>query len=374
MPRVLLLGHGFMGRAHAHAYNAAPEFFDLTERPELSLVYGRDTNSLRSFASHFGFKGIASELEKALSSSSYDILDNCLPNHLHANPTIAALNNGKSVLVEKPMALNVEEAQEMVKAYERAGKGVKAMVGFNYRFLPAIALAKQLINEGKIGNVTEFRAAYLHESLARPNATAGWRQQREYAGTGALGDLGSHVIDMARYLVGEIKDVVAKLDVHRPELASSTGEKLKVTVDDAFRSLVNFTGGATGVIEASKVAPGMRNSFRFDVHGEKGTISFNLERPNELQLFSFGEDFSVQGFNTILAAGPSYPYSGGFWPEGHVLGWEHSVMIEVAHFVKSVEEDLSVEPGASLRDGLAVQKVIEAMQRSSEIGAWIPVH
>jgi len=363
--RVSVLGHGFIAKAHAHAYLTAPEFYEM-KKPELELVYGRDEKSLSDFARRFGFSAYSTDLSRSISEG--DVVDNCLPNHLHATPTLEALEKGKHVVLEKPMALSVKDAEEMVLAANKAG--VKAAIGFNYRFLPAISLAKKLIGEGRIGKVHEFRGAYLQEYLSNPNIPVaqsgvliGWRQRKELAGSGSLGDLGSHLIDMARYLVGEIREVVAQEQILYPERPTETGEKIRVEVDDAFSSLVKFDGGATGVIEASRVAPGMKNQQRIEVHGNKGSIAFNLERPNELSVYLEDEP-STAGFRTIIADDPHW------WPAGHVLGWEHSVVMEIAQFLRAVENDEPLYPMASFQDGLSVQKVLDTIERSARSGRW----
>ncbi len=367
--KISLLGHGFIAKAHANAYLVSPRFFQLSEEPELSVVYGRDLGSLKAFAKKFGFKTYTTDLTEAISMG--EVIDNCLPNHMHAAPTISALNNGKHVLLEKPMAMNAQEAREIVEASKKAGDDVKGMLAFNYRFLPAVALAKELIEEGRLGKVHEYRAAYLHESLTRPSARATWRQSRELSGTGALGDLGSHVIDMALYLLGAIKGIMGKTYTVKQELPSRDGTMVPQEVDDAFVALLSFTSGAYGVVEASKVSPGMKNFFRFEVHGSKGSLAFNLERPNELNFFTFDDEQKVSGFRTIIATDPSHPYGGIWWPPGHVLGWEHSIDIEIGHFLDCVANNKPIYPGATLEDGLLNQKIIDDISLSSEKGQWV---
>ncbi|MGC8601545.1 MAG: Gfo/Idh/MocA family protein [Thermoprotei archaeon] len=366
--KIALLGHGFIAKAHANAYLVSPRFFNLGEETELQVVYGRDIGSLKAFAKAFGFRDYTTDLKEAISSG--DVVDNCLPNYMHASPTIYALSMKKHILLEKPMAMSAKEAKDIVEAFKRAGDKLKAMVAFNYRFLPAIALARELIGEGRLGTVHEFRAAYLHESLARPNAVAGWRQNKEFSGTGALGDLGSHALDMARYLVGNVTEVMGSTYTVRKELPTADGGTVAQGVDDSFTSLLHFDGGAYGIVEASKVAPGMKNFFRIEIHGSKGTITFNLERPNELNFFTFDDERKVSGFKTIMATDPLHPYASLWWPPGHVLGWEHSIDIEVGHFMNCVINDKPIVPGATLEDGLANQKLIDAIQVSSEKKQW----
>ncbi|MFQ1020838.1 Gfo/Idh/MocA family protein [Tardisphaera saccharovorans] len=363
--KVALLGHGFIAKAHVRGFISATELYG-AEKPALEVVYGRRTDALSDFASRFGFNTYTTDLEKALSQG--DLVDNCLPNHLHAPVAIQAVERGKHVLLEKPMAVSVEQAEELVSVARR--QGVKASVGFNYRFLPAISLAKRLISEGRLGIVHTFRAAYLQSYLADPNTVVaesgtliGWRQKKELAGSGSLGDLGSHAIDLARYLIGDISHVVSQEKILYPERPTGSGEKIKIEVDDAFMALVKFAQGAFGSIEASRIAPGMKNQLRVEVHGNRGSIRFNLERPSELEVY-LEEEGDAKGFRDVIVDDPNW------WPPGHVLGWEHSVAIEVSHFLKAVQEDAPIYPAATFEDGLAVQKVLDAIDRSARSGRW----
>ncbi|MGC8601866.1 MAG: Gfo/Idh/MocA family protein [Thermoprotei archaeon] len=363
--RVALLGHGFIAKAHVRGFMSASQMYGV-KKPILQVVYGRRPEALSEFASRFGFDSYTTDLAQAIGQA--DLVDNCLPNHLHAPVTLEAVEKGKDVLLEKPMAVSVKQAEELVSAVRRSG--VRAAIGFNYRFLPAISLAKKLISEGRLGLIHTFRAAYLQSYLADPNTVVaesgtlvGWRQKKELAGSGSLGDLGSHAVDLARYLVGDIAEVVSQEKILYPERPTASGEKIKMEVDDAFMALVKFRQGAMGSIEASRIAPGMKNQLRIEVHGNKGSVRFNLERPSELEVY-LEEEKDAKGFRDVIVDDPSW------WPFGHVLGWEHSVAIEVSHFMKVLEEDAPIYPAATFEDGLAAQKVIDAIDRSSRSGNW----
>ncbi len=360
--RIALLGHGFIAKAHARGFSGAAQFYDV-EAPVLKVVYGRRAEALSDFAKRFGFEAFSTDMGEAIREA--DLVDVCLPNYLHAPAALQAIEEGKDVILEKPMAVSLKEAEDLASAARR--KGVMAVVGFNYRFLPAISLAKRLISEGRLGVIHTFRGTYLQGYLASPSAGSealvGWRQKKELAGSGSLGDLGSHVIDLARYLVGDVAQVVAQEKVLYPERPASGGAKLKVEVDDAFMALLKFKGGASGAIEASRIAAGMKNQLRVEVHGTKGSIRFNLERPSELNVY-LEDDDGIKGFRNVIVDDPRW------WPPGHVLGWEHSVEIEVAHVLEALERGSETSPAATFEDGLAVQRVIDAVERSSSSGSW----
>jgi len=366
---VSLLGHGFMGRAHAHALSVASHFYDV-EKPALACVYGRDLSSLVPFARRFGFSDKTSDLHRAISLADAVVI--ALPNSLHSGPSIEALGEGKHVLVEKPMAATLGEAVAMVDAARGAAKRRVAAVGFNYRFVPAVLRAKALVPG--LGRVYEFRASYLHQSLSNPQAPLGWRGMRELAGLGVLGDLGSHVFDMARFLVGDVEAVVGLTGRAAKERPGPSG-MVPVEVDEAFASLLRFKNGAYGTVEASKLALGRANSLRFEVYGERGSLSFDLERMNELEVVS--EDGSSE---RLLLTDPwsavsegatdvSLP-SGKTWPPGHPAGWEDAVVGQDAQFLRAASGQGELFPAASFDDGLAVQAIAEAVLRSESSGRW----
>ena len=367
-----LIGHGFMGRAHSLAWRNITLFTDSPLTPVLKAVAGRSEDALRGFAAKFGFERYYTDYRLMIKDPGIDIIDNVTPNYMHAEPTIEAMEAGKHVIVEKPMAMNSREAYEMVKVAERTG--VINMVAHNYRFVPAIVLARQLIGSGSLGRIYHFRALYLQQSLANPEAPMTWRLRREYAGYGTIADLGSHVIDLARYLIGEVISVNGTLyTFNRFRVNQATGVREEVNVDEGFTAMLRFENGAVGLIEASKLATGHYNSLIIEVNGSEGSIRFDLERINELEVH-LAKDGELSGFRRILVTQRTHPYLRFWWPPGHVLGWEHTFTHEVYHFLTRLAEGKDVAPeAANFRDGLRVMRIIEAIAESSEKGTWVNV-
>jgi predicted dehydrogenase len=290
---------------------------------------------------------------------------------LHRDPCIEAAEAGKHLLCEKPLAMNSKEAEEMYRAAERAR--VKHMVAFNYRFVPAIVLAKRLIEQGLIGKVLQFRGAYLQDWIMDPSFPLVWRLRREVAGSGALGDLGSHVFDLARYLVGEVNSVMgmASTFIEERPLPEDPTRKGRVTVDDAFISLVKFRNGAIGSVEATRFAAGCKNLLRIEIHGSEGTLVFNLERLNELEVYDARGDTTTRGYRRFLVTEPEHPYIKNWWPPGHIIGWEHTFVHEIHHLLECIVDDKPVAPqGATFYDGLKNNQILDAVLRSAETGKW----
>ena len=367
-----LIGHGFMGRAHSLAWRNITLFTDSPLTPVLKAVAGRSEDALRGFAAKFGFERYYTDYRLIIKDPGIDIIDNVTPNYMHAEPTIEAMEAGKHVIVEKPMAMNSREAYEMVRVAERTG--VINMVAHNYRFVPAIVLARQLIGSGSLGRIYHFRALYLQQSLANPETPMTWRLRREYAGYGTIADLGSHVIDLARYLIGEVVSVNGTLyTFNRFRVNQATGVREEVNVDEGFTAMLRFENGAVGLIEASKLATGHYNSLIIEVNGSEGSIRFDLERINELE-GHLAKDGELSGFRRILVTQRIHPYLRFWWPPGHVLGWEHTFTHEVYHFLTRLAEGKDVAPeAANFRDGLRVMRIIEAIAESSEKGTWVNV-
>jgi len=367
-----LIGHGFMGRAHSLAWRNITLFTDSPLTPVLKAVAGRSEDALRGFAARFGFERYYTDYRLMIKDPGIDIIDNVTPNYMHAEPTIEAMEAGKHVIVEKPMAMNSREAYEMVRVAERTG--VINMVAHNYRFVPAIVLARQLIGSGSLGRIYHFRALYLQQSLANPEAPMTWRLRREYAGYGTIADLGSHVIDLARYLIGEVVSVNGTLyTFNRFRVNQATGVREEVNVDEGFTAMLRFENGAFGLIEASKLATGHYNSLIIEVNGSEGSIRFDLERINELEVH-LAKDGELSGFRRILVTQRTHPYLRFWWPPGHVLGWEHTFTHEIYHFLTRLAEGKDVAPeAANFRDGLRVMRIIEAIAESSEKGTWVSV-
>ncbi|TKX74721.1 Gfo/Idh/MocA family oxidoreductase [Halorubrum sp. GN11_10-6_MGM] len=370
--KIGVLGYRFMGKAHANALARLPMFFpDAPEIVRHTLV-GRNEEELADAADRFGFAHTATDWEAAL--DEVDVFYNLGPNHVHAEPSIAALEEGVPVLCEKPLAPTVEEAATMRDA--AAAADVPAGTAFNYRFVPAIRYAKGLIEDGELGEIRQVRGRYLQDWLVDPDAPWAWRMDAEMAGSGALGDLGAHTIDLANFLVGDrvggIDRVSGQLTTfvdERPvyDENGDVAEYRDVTVDDAYAAQVDYESGATGSFEASRVAEGHKNDHTIAVHGSKGSLEFSLERLNELEVLREGN----RGYETVLVTEESDPYVDRWWPPGHVIGWEHTFVHENYEFLSAVAEGDTFEP--SFEDGYEIQRVLDAIGRSDERGERVAV-
>ncbi|MEM2790375.1 MAG: Gfo/Idh/MocA family oxidoreductase [Thermofilaceae archaeon] len=373
---VALLGYAFMGKAHSHAYKAVPHFFHPPPAiPELVVIYGRHEDRVREAARNYGFKRYTTDWRAAVRDPEVEIVDNSLPNNMHLEPTLEALEAGKHVLCEKPLARNAEEARVLRDAARRAK--VKAMVAFNYRFVPAVQLARQLVKSGVLGRIYHFRARYLQDWLVNPSAPLTWRLRAEEAGSGPLGDLGSHIIDLARFLVGEITAVtgVARTFIEERPLAEDPSKRGRVTVEDAFSATAEFENGAIGTLEASRFATGRKNYNNFEINGERGSIEFNLERLNELRVYlREWEEKGLTGWSTVLVTERRHPYIDRYWPPGHIIGWEHTFINEVYHFLNCIVKDEDVGPiGATFEDGYRCNVIMDAVLESAKTGKRITV-
>ena len=367
-----MLGYAFMGKAHTNAYIKMPIFFyPPPAKPKLVAIFGRTEERVKEAARRFGYKKYYTDWKELIKDPEVEVVDNGLPNSMHKDPCIMAAELGKHVFCEKPLARDAKEAEEMYRAVEKAK--VKHMVGFNYRFVPAIRLAKKLIDEGYIGKILQYRAVYLQEWIMDPNFPLVWRLRKDVAGSGALGDLGAHIIDLARFLVGEIDSVVGvmKTFIEERPLPEDPSKKGKVDVDDAFIALVKFENGVIGSIEASRFCAGRKNYERVEIHGSEGTIVFNLERFNELEVYTNKDPLDRRGFKNILVTESVHPFYDKWWPHGHVIGWEHTFIHEVYHFFDAIANDKPIEPwGATFYDGLRVNQIMDAIVRSAESGKW----
>jgi predicted dehydrogenase len=377
-----LIGYSFMGRAHSSAWRNVAAVFDTELVPALAVISGRHEGPLKDAAARLGWTDWTTDWRALVARDDVDVVDVSTPGNMHAEMAIAALEAGKHVLCEKPLANSVAEAEAMAEAARRvAPSGVKAMVGFNYRRLPALALASQLVVGGTIGRIRHVRAVYLQDWLIDPAFPLTWRLQRGLSGSGALGDLGAHIIDLARFVTGEeISEVSALLETfvkHRPEvgeadgLPATTGEgQGSVTVDDAAVFLGRLSGGGMATFEATRFATGRKNGLRFELNGERGSLGFDLERPNELELYE-SRDGRDAGFRRVLVTEGDHPYVSGWWPPGHVLGWDHSFVNEARDFLVAVETDGALSP--DFEDGLAVQRVLAAVETSASERCWVNV-
>ncbi|HUZ25254.1 MAG TPA: Gfo/Idh/MocA family oxidoreductase [Streptosporangiaceae bacterium] len=391
-----MVGYAFMGAAHSHAWRTAAHVFDLPLRPSMVALCGRDADAARAAARRLGWAAAETDWRALISRDDVQLVDICAPGDLHAQIAIAALDAGKHVLCEKPLASTEAEADAMAAAAARASaRGVRSMTGFNYRRVPALALARRLVRDGRIGRLRHVRASYLQDWLVDPAFPLTWRLQREQAGSGALGDLGSHIVDLAQYLTGDlitgVSAVAATFVGERPlpgarapaGTAPGAGAQAgaprtgPVTVDDA----VLFTarlgsqahgGGALASFEATRFASGRKNELRIELNGDRGSLAFNLERLNELQFYDHTQDAASAGFQTILVTEPGHPYLSGWWPPGHVLGWDATFTHEIADLVTDIAK--GADPTPSFADGLQVQRVLAAVERSAARDSrWTPV-
>ena len=362
-----MLGYAFMGKAHSHAMlNIAHMMYPPPAVPRLVGIAGRDEQAVAEAARRYGYSGYYTDWRAMLDNDDIQLFDNGGPNDTHAEPCIAAAESGKHILCEKPLARNADESQMMLEAVQKAG--VKNMVAFNYRFVPAIRQIRKLVDSGLLGQIYHFRAVYLQEwVMAHYNLPMIWRLQKSLAGSGALGDLGAHIIDLGRYLVGEVKSVSGMTRTFIEERPWGDGTMGKVDVDDAFTALLEFDNGAIGTVEASRFAAGRKNGQRIEINAEKASIVFNLERLNELEIFWVGDEpTEAQGFRNVLVSEPSHPWWENWWPQGHIIGWEHTFVHEITHLLDCIVNDSDVAPiGADFVDGYRNSVICDAILESA---------
>lgn len=362
-----MLGYAFMGKAHTNAFKKIPYMvYPPPAIPKLVAICGRNEEAVREAAKRYGYQRYTTDWKDLIRDENIQLFDNGGPNDAHAEPSIAAAQAGKHILCEKPLARNAREAAQMLEAVEKTG--VVHMVAHNYRFVPAIRLAYDLIRSGQLGEIYHFRAVYLQEWIMDPNFPFVWRLDKNVSGSGALGDLGSHIIDLARFLVGEPRKVsaLAKTFIkQRPVPGGGTGE---VTVDDAFVATVEFETGAIGTLEASRFCAGRKNHQVIEINGSKGTLVFNLERFNELEVFWKDEQpRETQGFHNVLVSESYHPFWKHWWPQGHIIGWEHTFVHEIAHLLDCIVNQKPVAPfGATFEDGYKNAVICDAILQSAE--------
>jgi predicted dehydrogenase len=360
-----MLGYAFMGKAHSNAYRTLTYMtWPPPLRPVLVGIAGRNEAAVAEAAKRYGFGSHVTDWRALVDDDRIGLFDNAGPNNLHSEPTIAAARNGKHVLCEKPLGRSADESYDIWQAAARAG--VKHMCAFNYRFVPAVRLAREMIEAGELGDIYHFRGRYLQEWIIDPQFERVWRLDRSVAGSGALGDLGAHVIDLARFLVGEISSVSGIARTFIPERPGGT-----VDVDDAFEATVEFESGAVGTIEASRFCRGRKNALTFEINGSKGSLVFELERLNELQvhLVDSRPVAHAQGFRQVLVSEADHPFWQWWWPHGHIIGWEHTFVHEIHHLLQAIATDGDVRPyGADFEDGYRAAEVCDAILRSSESG------
>jgi predicted dehydrogenase len=363
-----LVGYKFMGRAHSNAYRQVGRFFDLELSPRMRAICGRDEAGVKDAAAALGWEGYETDYRRLLERDDIDLVDVATPGNTHHEIAIAALEAGKHVLCEKPLANTLEEAREMLDAARAAG--TINMVCFNYRRAPAVQLAKKLVEEGRLGEIRHWRAVYLQDFILDPDFPLIWRFQRGVAGSGALGDLGAHLVDLAHFLVGPVTGVVgtAETFIRERPLEGDENERGPVTVDDAASFLARFENGAMGTFEVTRLAPGRKNRNSFEINGSKGSLAFDLERMNELQVYFDDDSPEARGLRTVMVTEPDHPYAGAWWPPGHIIGYEHTFV----HTVKDLLDGIAAgkSPAPTFEDGYRCQAVLDAVERSLESGTW----
>jgi predicted dehydrogenase len=373
-----LVGYKFMGRAHSNAYRQLPRFFDVDPVPRMAAICGRDEAGVRAAADSLGWESHETDYRRLVERDDVGLVDVVTPGNTHREIVLAALEAGKHVICEKPLANTLAEAGEMLAAAREAG--TINTVCFNYRRAPAVQLAKKLIDEGRLGTIRHWRATYLQDFIMDPEFPLIWRLRKELAGSGALGDIGAHIVDLSQFLLGGISEVVGMTETFIKErpleeasaggglLASGGAETGEVTVDDAAAFLVRFENGAMGTFEATRFAAGRRNKNAFEINGSKGSVAFNLERMNELEVFFVDDDADVQGFRTVNVTEPDHPFAGAWWPPGHILGYEHTFV----HTMKDLMDGIKAgeSPAPTFEDAYRVQAVLDAVERSAEGGGW----
>jgi predicted dehydrogenase len=370
-----MVGYAFMGRAHSQAWRTVGHFFELPFAPRMAAICGRDRAAVAAAAARLGWAAWETDWKRLVDRDDVELVDVCTPGSSHAEISIAALEAGKHVLCEKPLANTVDEARAMAAAAAGAAPaGVRAMVGFNFRRVPAVALARELVATGRLGAVRHVRAAYLASHAVDPELPLVWRLRAEEAGSGALGDLGAHAVDLAQHLAGDhVTGVSALTETFvRERPLPDGGGRGPVTVDDAALFVARFGGGALGSFEATRFATGHTEGLRVEVNGELGSVAWELGRLNELRLFDAADDPATQGFRRVQVTRAGHPYAGAWWPDGHTIGYEHTFTHEVRDLLVAIAAGR--DPAPSFADGLQVQQVLDAVQRSAAAGStWTEV-
>ncbi|WP_438941843.1 Gfo/Idh/MocA family protein [Naasia lichenicola] len=382
--RVAMIGYGFMGASHSQGWRTAPRVFGLPADVEMAVVVGRNATAVAEAAAKWGWAESATDWREVIARDDIDIVDIVTPGDSHAEIAIAALKAGKHVLVEKPLANTVAEAEAMVDAAAAAAAdGIRAMVGFTYRRLPAVTFLRDLIAAGKVGTVQQVRAAYRQDWLVDPETPLAWRLQKEHAGSGALGDIGAHIIDMVQFVTGlgvtAVTGTMETIVKQRPLLGEGSGLSGTagegygdVTVDDLAIFTGRLDGGALASFEASRFATGRKNALTIEISGDRGALAFDLENLNAIQYYDRTAPAGLQGFTNILVTEPEHPYVAAWWPAGHILGWEHGFSHQVKDLVEGIVD--GTDPHSTFAEGLTVQRVLDAVETSSENGStWTSV-
>jgi len=376
--RIGMVGYQFMGKAHSHAYRDLPFYFDTKLKPIQKAISGRNESGVKEAAEKMGWESYETDWRRLIEREDIDVIDIVTPNHTHAEIAIAAAEAGKHIITEKPLALTLEEAKQMYDAVQE--NNVTHMICHNYRFAPAVQFTKKLIDEGRLGKIYHMRANYLQDFIMDPQFPLVWRLKKEVSGSGALGDIGAHSTDLARFLVGEFKEVVSMMETfikERPvgEMAGGLSGKSdnssfgEVTVDDAVAFLARFENGALGTFEATRFAGGNRNKNKFEINGEKGSIRWDMENMNNLEVYFGDDEPGLQGFRLINCTEEVHPYAGAYWPAGHIIGYEHTFIHLLHEFLNGIANNY--QPVPNFEDGLKNQKVMEAVQKSAELKQWV---
>ncbi|MDG4756631.1 Gfo/Idh/MocA family oxidoreductase [Micromonospora sp. WMMD710] len=385
--RIGMVGYAFMGAAHSQAWRTVNRVYDLPARARMALICGRDTPKVAEAADRLGWDAYTTDWRDLINRDDIDVVDVCTPGDSHAEIALAALAAGKHVLCEKPLANTVAEARAMTAAAETArAAGVRSMCGFNYRRVPAVTMMRQLVADGRLGVIRHVRATYLQDWIVDPQFPLVWRLQKDRAGSGALGDIGAHIIDLTQFVTGQritgVSAVTETFVKERPLPAESSGLAATVdggtsptgpvTVDDAAVFVARLDGGALATYEASRFATGRKNALRVEINGSLGSVIFDLERLNELEFYDATRPALEQGFSRILVTEGDHPYMSAWWPPGHIIGYEHSFTHEMRDFIEAVAT--GVDPTPSFADALQVQLVLDAVTRSAEVGSsWTEV-
>jgi predicted dehydrogenase len=366
---VALIGYAFMGKAHSNGWRQVAPFFSPRLTPHLKVIVGRTPRKVREAAHSYGWEESATDWRDVVGRDDIDIVDIVTPGDSHAEIAIAAARAGKVVLCEKPLANTVKEAEQMLAAVETAR--VVHMICHNYRRAPAVMLAKQIIDDGQLGDIRHYRGTYLQDWPTDPKFPLVWRMDKKQAGSGALGDLAAHSIDLARFLVGEIAEVVGDLKtfVKTRPLPDNPKKSGRVTVDDASTALVRFKNGAIGTIEATRMALGRRNFNRFEINGSRGSLAFDLERMNELEVYFESDPQRVRGFRRILVTESTHPYMQAWWPPGHIIGYEHTFTHTMFDLLEGMADKRVPKP--NFVDGVRNQRVLAAIEKSAASRRWV---
>jgi len=385
--RLAMIGCGFMGKAHSNAWRQATHFFPLKADIDMHTVCGCRSEAktvVPMAVAKWGFKNGSTDWRKTVASPEIDIVDIVAPNHVHAEIAIAAAKAGKNILCEKPLAMTSAQCAEMLKAVKKAG--VVHMVNQNYRRVPAMALAKKMIEEGALGKIYHYRARYAQDWITDPDFPLVWRLRKAVSGSGAHGDLNAHIIDLARYLIGEFKEVCGLMEtfIKKRQLEDKSAKKEglggtasrkmgTVTVDDTSLFIGRFQNDAIASLEATRFALGRKNHITIEINGSKGSLYFDFEDMNRLKYFDNANPADRQGFRDILVTQPGeiHPYVGKWWPPGHIIGYEHTFVHAVSDFVNAVVDGKSVAP--TFEDGLRNEQVLEAVDKSARTRQWVKV-